>query len=91
MELKLETIETAVAAALEARDAAYAPYSGFKVGAALVDVSERIVTGCNVENASFGLTQCAERVAVQRAVVERLAPWKPVSYTHLTLPTNREV
>ena len=55
-------------AAEAARNAAYAPYSRFKVGAALRCRSGRIFTGCNVENLSFGLTICAERVAVFKAV-----------------------
>jgi cytidine deaminase len=59
-----------VAAALQARENAFAPYSKFKVGAALEDADGRIHTGCNIENATYGLTLCAERVAVFKAVSE---------------------
>ena len=57
-------------AALAARKHAHAPFSGFQVGAALEDDSGRIHTGCNVENATYGLTICAERVAVFKAISE---------------------
>jgi cytidine deaminase len=59
-----------ISAALEAREKAHAPYSNFKVGAALEDGAGRIHTGCNVENATYGLSVCAERVAVFKAVSE---------------------
>ena len=57
-------------AAVAARSNAHAPFSNFKVGAAIEDQDGRIFTGCNVENATYGLTICAERVAVFKAISE---------------------
>ena len=56
--------------ALEAQKQAYVPYSRFPVGAALLTKSGKIYTGCNIENASFGATNCAERTAIFKAVSE---------------------
>ena len=60
--------ESLVQAAIEARRNAHAPYSNFPVGAAIECSDGTVFTGCNVENLSFGLTMCAERVAVGAAV-----------------------
>ena len=57
-----------VAAAIQARDNAYAPYSSYRVGAAILTADGRVVTGCNVENAVYPLTICAERVAIAAAI-----------------------
>ena len=64
------TRDELIQAAIAAREQAYAPYSGYKVGAAILVENGKIVTGCNVENVSYGLTNCAERTAVFKAVSE---------------------
>jgi cytidine deaminase len=63
-------MEALLNAALAAREHAHAPFSKFRLGAALEDFSGRVHTGCNVENATYGLTICAERVAVFKAISE---------------------
>ena len=62
--------EKLVAAALLAKEKAYAPYSRFRVGAALLAKDGSIYTGCNIENSSYGLTICAERTAIFKAYSE---------------------
>ncbi|MDQ6785588.1 MAG: cytidine deaminase [Acidobacteriota bacterium] len=59
-----------IKAATDVREEAFAPYSNFKVGAAIQTKSGKIYTGCNIESASYGLTVCAERVAIWKAVSE---------------------
>ena len=59
-----------IAAAIAVRGNAHAPFSKFKVGAAVLDSEGRIHAGCNVENATYGLTICAERVAIFKAISE---------------------
>ena len=64
------TPEKLIAMAIQAMGNAYAPYSGYKVGAALLSADGRVFTGCNIENASFSPTICAERTAFAKAVSE---------------------
>ncbi len=66
--MKKEIFEKALSSALEVRKNAYAPYSNFAVGAAIVTTDGTIFTGVNVENSSFGATNCAERTALFSAI-----------------------
>lgn len=56
--------------AIQARNNAYAPYSNFKVGAAILMEDNNVITGCNIENASYGLSNCAERTAMFKMISE---------------------
>ena len=80
-------LEKMAAVAREASRHAYCPYSGFRVGAALLTGSGEIISGCNVENVSFGLTICAERNAVFQAVARGLSAFRAiVVYTPTPTP-----
>lgn len=83
--MKVST-EDLINAAREARERAFAPYSNFKVGAALEAEDGSIVTGCNVESASYGLTNCAERVAIQKAISEGVS-----KFTQLAVVVDTDV
>jgi len=66
-------------AARHAAKSAYAPYSKFQVGAAILTRSGKIIVGCNVENSSFGLTVCAERTAAFQAIVQNETEWQAIA------------
>lgn len=65
--------------ATEARDKSYSPYSGFPIGAALLTNDGEVFTGTNVENASYGLTNCAERTAIFKAVSEGYREYEAIA------------
>lgn len=75
-------LQSLVDAAREARERAWAPYSNFKVGAALLARDGTVFTGCNVENASYGLANCAERTALFAAIA---AGYRPGNFTHIAV------
>jgi len=70
MNESFDELQSLINVAQEARTRAIAPYSNFQVGAALETVDGKIYSGCNIENASYGLTMCAERVAIFKALSE---------------------
>lgn len=71
--------EELIKKAFEARKYAYAPYSRYKVGAALISEKDIVFSGCNVENASYGATNCAERTAIFKAVSEGMKGIKAIA------------
>lgn len=75
------TINSLVRAALDVRRRAHAPYSNFQVGAALLADDGEVFIGCNIENASFSLTICAERVAAAAAVTAQKRHWRAIAIT----------
>lgn len=81
------SLEELIAAARAAREHAYAPYSRFLVGAALQTRDGRIFAGCNVENASYGLCNCAERTAFFAAIASGC---RPGDFTHLAVIADTE-
>jgi len=74
-----EKYKKLIGEAEQARKKAYTPYSKFKVGAAILTSEGRIFSGCNIENASFGLTICAERVAVFKAISEGFKKFEAIA------------
>ena len=70
MELSPERTKSLAALSLEQRSLSYVPYSGFRVGAALLTKDGRVFTGCNIENSAYSPTICAERTAIFKAVSE---------------------
>lgn len=84
-----KVVEELYALARSASDNAYSPYSGARVGACVVDDKGNVYSGCNVENASYGLTQCAERNALAAAVAAGMKPG--TAHTLLIFATGFEV
>lgn len=72
-------VKELIRSATDARKKAYAPYSGYMVGAAVLTNELRIYTGCNIENASYGATVCAERTAIGKAVSEGRRGFKAIA------------
>jgi cytidine deaminase len=81
-------MEQIINKARQAALGAYAKYSLFRVGAAILAKNGQIITGCNIENVSYGLTMCAERVAVYKAISEGISEFETlVIYTPTLIPT----
>ena len=76
---QVENLDDLIEAAIHARIGAYAPYSHYQVGAALLSADGTIFTGCNIENASYGAVNCAERTAFFKAVSEGVQTFKAIA------------
>lgn len=76
---KMFPLEKLINVARAAMEKAYSPYSNFPVGAALISKEGNVYSGCNVENASYGLTCCAERVAIFKAVADGIKHFKAIA------------
>ena len=81
------SVEQLIAEARAAREKAYAPYSNFKVGAAVLTRDGKIYHGCNIENASYGLTNCAERTAFFSAIADG---YKPGDFAQIAIVGDTE-
>ena len=81
--LTTSEIDRIVRSALAIRDQAYAPYSNFLVGAALLSSNDELFVGCNVENASYSLSICAERFAATSAVARGVTNWKAMAISSM--------
>ena len=84
MELSHDQIDTLLSAAQSAMENAHAPYSDFQVGASVLYDDGTIITGCNVENASFGATICAERTALATGVAQGKSVIKALCVSNMT-------
>lgn len=74
-----KTIQNLIACAIEAREKSYSPYSHYKVGAALLAGDGQIITGCNIENAAYTPTNCAERTAFFKAISEGIREFRAIA------------
>ena len=79
MHINIEEIQTLLDRAIEAREFSYSPYSDYMVGAALLAENGEIITGCNVENAAYGPSNCAERTAFFTAVSKGLRGFQAIA------------
>ena len=78
-QLTQETIKELIVSAIEARKKSYSPYSRYQVGAALLSENGQVIKGCNIENAAYTPTNCAERTAFFKAVSEGVTDFKAIA------------